>query len=82
MDGAPANYSTMAREWVSHAFNGRWIGRLGELAEWPARSPDMTPCDHFLWGYVKDETFKLATENLKELKDAILLELCVNYKIF
>jgi len=21
---------------------------------WPPRSPDMTPCDFFLWGYVKE----------------------------
>ena len=24
---------------------------------WPARSPDLTPCDYFLWGYVKDNVF-------------------------
>jgi len=24
---------------------------------WPARSLDLTPCDYFLWGYVKDEVF-------------------------
>ena len=23
----------------------------------PARSPDLTPCDYFLWGYVKDKVF-------------------------
>ena len=22
---------------------------------WPAWSPDLTPCDYFLWGYVKDK---------------------------
>jgi hypothetical protein len=24
---------------------------------WPARSPDITPCDYFLWGYVKNKVF-------------------------
>lgn len=24
---------------------------------WPPRSPDLTPCDYFLWGYVKDKVF-------------------------
>ena len=24
---------------------------------WLARSPDLTPCDYFLWGYVKDKVF-------------------------
>ena len=23
------------------------------LSKWPPRSPDMTPCDFFLWGYVR-----------------------------
>ena len=35
----------------------RWIGRAsGEdnvMLKWPQRSPDLTPCDFFLWGYVK-----------------------------
>jgi hypothetical protein len=24
------------------------------LLAWPPRSPDVTPCDFFLWGYFKD----------------------------
>ena len=24
---------------------------------WPPRSPDSTPCDFFLWGYVKDKVY-------------------------
>jgi hypothetical protein len=39
----------------------RWIGRAGAAdEEWmkrPPRSPDLTPCDVFLWGYVKKEVF-------------------------
>jgi hypothetical protein len=39
----------------------RWIGRgdRGDLifCPWPAWSPDLTPCDYFLWGYVKGEVF-------------------------
>jgi hypothetical protein len=27
------------------------------LTYWPPRSPDLTPCDFFLWGYVKDKVF-------------------------
>jgi hypothetical protein len=25
--------------------------------KWPPRSPDLTPCDTFLWGYVKEQAF-------------------------
>ena len=24
---------------------------------WPARSPDLTRCEHFFWSYVKDKVF-------------------------
>ena len=40
------------------AFN---IGRTGQeddaLMRWPPRSPDLTPYDFFLWGYVKGNVF-------------------------
>ncbi|XP_069704778.1 ionotropic receptor 75a-like [Periplaneta americana] len=35
---------------------GSWIGRGGgnQLHRWwPPRSPDLTPCDFYLWGYVR-----------------------------
>lgn len=31
-----------------------WIGREGNVAEWPARSPDHNPCDFYLWGTCKE----------------------------
>jgi len=27
------------------------------LLAWPPLSPDATPCDFFLWGYVKDQVY-------------------------
>jgi hypothetical protein len=27
------------------------------LTCWPPRSPDLTPCEFFLWGHVKDRVF-------------------------
>ena len=38
-------------------FPGRWISGCGPF-DWPARSPDLTPCDLFLWEYLKDIVFK------------------------
>ena len=39
------------------------------LLAWPPRSPDATPCDFFLWGYVKDQVYvphlPLSTPKLK-----------------
>ena len=33
------------------------MGRGGPI-DWPAHSPDLTPCDNFLWGHVKDFVFR------------------------
>jgi hypothetical protein len=34
---------------------------------WPPRSPDITPFDFFLWGYVKDIVYKTPVTSLDEL---------------
>ena len=46
------------------------------LLKWPPRSPDLTPCDFFLWGYVKGLVYlpPLPT-NVVELKQRISLAL-------
>ncbi|GBO00271.1 hypothetical protein AVEN_16902-1 [Araneus ventricosus] len=37
------------------------MGRAGQddvpLLPWPPRSPDIIPCDFFLWGYVRDKVY-------------------------
>jgi len=39
---------------------------------WPARSPDLTPCYYFLWGYVKDKVFVLPQPvSIPDLKNRI-----------
>ena len=55
-DGAPPHYLGEVREYLNTRFPGRWIGRAAPIA-WPPRSPDLTPMDFFLWGFVKDRVF-------------------------
>jgi len=31
---------------------------------WPPCSPDLNPCDYFLWGYLKDKVFSGAPRTL------------------
>jgi len=38
---------------------------------WPARSPDLSPCDFFLWGYLKEKVFKIRPRSLEDLKERI-----------
>jgi hypothetical protein len=66
-DGAPAHYAVNVRAWLDLKFKNRWIGRRGPI-EWPPRSPDLTPCDFFLWGYLKDRVYSMKYRTLEELK--------------
>lgn len=69
-DGAPAHSSSRARNWLDSTFKTQWIGRHGPV-NWPARSPDLSPLDFFLWGYVKDRVYTTETKTSAELKARI-----------
>lgn len=69
-DGCPAHYSAVAREVLDRDFNGRWIGRGGPI-NWPARSPDLTSPDFFLWGYLKDKVYKEKPTTRENMMDRI-----------
>ena len=68
--GATADTARRSLGILREMFPSRLISlRCG--IEWPARSPDLTPCDFFLWGYLKAEVYKHRPQTLKILKDAI-----------
>lgn len=56
-DGCPAHFSRAARTVLDGQFPGRWIGRGGPV-NWPARSPDLTSPDFFLWGHLKEQVYR------------------------
>src|SRR5207253_8482615 len=66
-DGAPPHWGLIVRATLDAHFPDRWIGRDGPIA-WPPRSPDITPLDFFLWGYVKDIVFRTKVTGLQDLK--------------
>lgn len=70
-DGAPPHWALIVREFLDTHFPGRWVGRGGPI-QWPPRSPDLTPLDFFLWGYVKDIVYSTPVMSLDELKRRIV----------
>lgn len=66
-DGAPPHNSRLTRSNLNGQFGTQWIGTHGPT-KWPPRSPDLTPLDYFLWGYLKDEVYKNNYNNVQELK--------------
>lgn len=69
-DGAPPHWSLAVRSYLDTKLPQRWIGRGGPIA-WPPRSPDLTPLDFFLWGYVKDFVFSEEITSLSHMKERI-----------
>lgn len=66
LDGAPAHYGRVVREWLNTNFPRRWIGRLGHIA-WPPRSPDLNPLDFYFWGTIKDKVYATPVQTREEL---------------
>eukprot|EP00731_Ephydatia_muelleri_P034096 Em0047g15a len=72
-DGAPAHYLRGVRDWLNETFGTKWIGRGGPL-EWPARSPDLTPMDFWLWGYLKEKVYAHNPKTVDQLQAVIAQE--------
>ncbi|KOC65221.1 hypothetical protein WH47_09800, partial [Habropoda laboriosa] len=64
-DGAPPHYTSAVRNWLNENFHNKWIGRGGPRSP---RSPYCSPCDFFLWGYIKEIVFRTPVENVIELR--------------
>ncbi|GFV53799.1 uncharacterized protein TNCV_1592221 [Trichonephila clavipes] len=57
-DGAPPHWHLSVREWLNMTVPNQWIGRKEPpdkaCIAWLPRSPDLTPCDLYLWELIKD----------------------------
>lgn len=70
-DGAPAHNSRVVREYISARFPEKSISTYS-VTPWPARSPDLTPLDFFLWGYIENCVYKQNFETEEELRQLVL----------
>lgn len=55
-------------------FPGRLVSKRGDI-DWPPRSPDLTPPDFFLWGYLKSKVYANQPQTIDELKANIRAEI-------
>lgn len=71
-DGAPVHaWNRNVRNWLNTNLEGRWMGRMSPNMPWPPYSPDLTPCDFFLWGHIKSQVYHTQPADLEELKQRI-----------
>ena len=73
-DGAPPHTSRITIDFLKKLFPGRLMSKSGDL-DWPPRSPDLTPPDFFLWGYLKSKVYVNKPRTVEELKDNIREEI-------
>jgi len=59
---------------VQNTFPGHLISRFGDVP-WPPRSPDLSTCDFFLWGYLKLSVYAHKPRTLNDLKEAVRQEI-------
>ena len=72
MDGAPAHSCRIVTNYLNDVFGERWIGRFGPVA-WPARSPDLSPNDFFLWGHLHNTIYDhVEIQTIQELQERIV----------
>ncbi|QQP34944.1 Transposable element Tc3 transposase, partial [Caligus rogercresseyi] len=72
--GATAHTSRASMAVLREQFPERLISIRGDL-EWPARSPDLSPCDFYLWGYLKSRVYVNRPRSLPDLKANIREEI-------
>lgn len=73
-DGATCHTSNDSIAAVREIFGQKVISKRGDI-NWPPRSPDLSPMDFFLWGYLKSMVFNNNPQSIEELKENIREEI-------
>ena len=69
-DGATAHCANIVTQLLTQRFEDRVFDRTTQRG-WPPRSPDLNPCDFYLWGRLKSIVYSKPVTNLEALKDRI-----------
>lgn len=73
-DGATCHTSNDSIAAVREIFGKKLISKRGDI-NWPPRSPDLSPMDYFLWGYLKSKVYISNPGSIEELKENICKEM-------
>ena len=72
-DGARPHTANRILDFIHESFGSRVLSnrypeRFDEGHQWPPYSPDLNPCDYFLWGYLKDRVYRNNPHTVAELE--------------
>lgn len=66
-DNAPAHTADVTLDHLNRVFSGRLISK----GLWPPRSPDLSPLDFYLWGYLKQVAYNNHPRTIQQLQQCI-----------
>ena len=69
-DGSISHISSSILLWLRQRFEDRLINMRCDV-EWAPHSPDLTPSDLYLWGYMKDRVHENNPQTIVDLNTAI-----------
>ena len=69
-DGAPLRVGSSVKSLLSQQF-GAVVTSHHLPFPWPPKSPDLTPMDFWLWGYMKSKVYEFYPQSVSHLKDAV-----------
>ncbi|GFT09993.1 uncharacterized protein TNCV_1114511 [Trichonephila clavipes] len=73
-DGATSHTANPVNAFLIQSFGEDRIVSRRCRYPWPPWSPDLTPADFWLWGYLKSRVYLCGPSSLSELKDVIRRE--------
>ena len=71
---AAAHTARVSMDVIFEIFAGRVISRNSDI-RWPPRSPDLSLCDFFLWGYLKYKVYQSKPRTIPQLKQLYKVKL-------
>ena len=77
-DGASPHSAHITRDWLKENFKKRVVSKNFSI-EWSPHSPDLSPPDFYLWGYLKDRVYQEKPRTLSQLKPAVLKAVMNNF---
>ena len=70
-DGATPHTADAVQSWLKGKFSDKFLDKK----MWPPRSPDLNPCDYYLWGHLKSVVYNPIPSTIDELKANIEREI-------
>ena len=75
-DGAKPHTANSVMDYLDRVFGPNMLALRSRQGEpWAPTSPDMSVCDFWLWGYLKEKVYRPMPANLGQLKERIKQEL-------